>query len=194
MLPAAFAFLHAHGVQVGPDDLDAAVAEALRTHRAVLYPRGGTGLTAEERAFLREGGVDPEPKDLGIADPLVRGIAEHAAILKTALTTAEVAARLGVTEARVRQRLQKRTLFGVETRQGWRVPSFQLTEEGELPGWSDVAPKLPADISAVELFGWLTIPNADLYVDEEETPVTPLDWLRSGRSPKAVAALAADLA
>ncbi len=193
MLPAAFAFLHAHGVEVAPADLDAAVADALRAHRAVLYPRGGAGLTADELSFLREGGVDPDGEIRGL-DPVVRGVAEHAAILKSALTTAEVAAALGVTEARVRQRLQKRTLFGIETRHGWRIPSFQLSEEGELPGWSEVAPRLPAGLSAVELLGWLTLPNADLVVGEEETPVSPLDWLRAGRSPKVAAAVAAGLA
>jgi hypothetical protein len=193
MLPAAFAFLHAHGVEATPDEIDAAVAEALRAHRPVLYPKGGSGLTGEERAFLAAGGVDPAVEIQG-PDPLVRGVAQHAAVLKTALSTAEMAAALGVTEARVRQRLQKRTLFGVETRHGWRIPSFQLTADGELPGWSAVAPHLPAELSAAELLAWLTLPNADLVVGEDETPVSPLDWLRAGRGPRAVAALAEGLA
>lgn len=192
MLPAAFAFLHAHGVDATPEELDAAVAEALRAYRPVLYPRGGGGLTSEELAFLRAGGVDPAEEIAG-PDPFVRGIAEHAAILKTSLTVGEVAAALGVTETRVRQRLQKRTLYGIETRHGWRIPSFQLTADGELPGWATVAPKLPAGLSPVELMGWLTLPNPDLGVGEDETPTSPLEWLAAGRSAKAVAALAANL-
>lgn len=193
MLPA-FAYLHAHGVDVQPDALDRALAEALAQHRAVLYPSGGSGLTEAETEVLRAGGLDPTPRDLGSAGPLVRGVAEHAAILKSALTTAQVAERLGVTEARVRQRLQKRSLFGVETRHGWRIPSFQFTESGELPGWSTVAPRLPADLTAVELFGWLSEPNPDLFLGEDDEPVTPRAWLLAGRSARAVAELAADLA
>lgn len=193
MLPSAFAFLHAHGVDIPPDDLDAAVAEALRMHRAVLYPRGSAGLTADEVALLREGGVDPDARNVAGLDPVVRGVAEHAAILKSSLTTGDVAEALGVSEARVRQRLAKRTLFGIETRHGWRVPSFQLTEDGELPGWSEVAPRLPVGLSAVELLGWLTLPNADLVVGEEETPISPIEWLRQGRSARVVAGLAAGL-
>ena len=119
MLPAT-AFLHAHGIDASCEDIDEAVADALERHRPALYPRDGSGLTAAEAEVLRQGGFEPAAS---APDALVEGLAEHVAILRTALSTGDVADRLGVSEARVRQRLQKRTLYGVETRHGWRLPS-----------------------------------------------------------------------
>jgi hypothetical protein len=39
---------------------------------------------------------------------------------------------------------------------------------------------------------WFATPDSDLFFDEEETPVSPPDWLRTGRPPARVAELAAE--
>ncbi len=39
---------------------------------------------------------------------------------------AEAARLLGVDPSRVRQRLGERTLYGVKTARGWRLPAFQF--------------------------------------------------------------------
>lgn len=194
-VPLVAAFLHAHGLNVAPEELEAALVEAIAARRAVLYPfEGRSGLTAPEADALRRGGFDLEPRTMGKDDPVVRAAAEHAAILASALTTAEAAARLGVSEGRVRQRFAQRTLYGLHGRRGWLVPSFQFASgNAELPGWDRVVPHLPASLSPVEVLGWLTLPNADLVVGEDERPVSPRDWLLAGNDPARVAELAAGL-
>lgn len=194
--PLVAAFLHAHGLHAEPQDLEAALAEAVASRRAVLYPFDGrSGFTATEADALRRGGFDLQSGSFGKEDPVVRAAAEHAAILASALTTAEAAVRLGVSEGRIRQRLGQRTLYGFQGRRGWLVPSFQFAPDGgELPGWGGVAPHLPARMSAVELLGWLTLPSPDLAVGEDERPVSPRDWLLAGNDATRVAELADGLA
>ncbi|MCK6529598.1 DNA-binding protein [Myxococcota bacterium] len=192
---AAIAFLHAHGLSVDPGDLQTALAEAIARHRAVLHPvPGREGLTAPEEEVLREGGFDVTPRGIGPDDPLVRTTAEYAAILQSSLGTRDAAALLGVSDARIRQRLAgRRTLLGVETRRGWRLPSFQFTEAGEVPGWSEVVTEIPPGLSLVAVLRWFSTPDADLEA-EDGSPRSPRDWLLAGGPPDAVARLARDLA
>jgi hypothetical protein len=191
-VPLVAAFLHAHGLNVAPDELEAALIEAIAARRAVLYPfEGRSGLTAPEADALRRGGFELEPRAMGKMDPMARAAAEHAAILASALSTAEAAARLGVSEGRVRQRFAQRTLYGIQGRRGWLVPSFQFaSEDTELPGWDRVVPHLPTALSPVSLLAWLTLPTPDLAVGEDERPVSPRDWLLAGNDPARVAELA----
>jgi hypothetical protein len=67
---------------------------------------------------------------------------------------------------------------------------FQFAEGRELPGWGEVAQKLPSGISPVTVAHWLMLPNVDLAVGEDETPTSPRQWLLEGRSPQAVAQFA----
>lgn len=181
-------------VDVAPDELDQALAEALDRQKLLAWPRGDSALPAAEAGILREGGFDLSPRKRGAADPLARGLAQHAALVKTAFTVGQAAAHLGVSEGRIRQRLGKRELFGVAFGREWRLPRFQFTEDGEVPGWASVCPRLPAELAAVELDAWFTHPHADLQVGDHESPVSPRDWLCAGRSAKAVVQLAAHLA
>lgn len=189
--PSTAAFLHAHGLRVPPEALNEALMDALAARHAVLYPFGGrSGLTSAEAGALLRGGFDLSSQDRGKEDPVVHASAEHAAILTSALTTAEAAERLGVSDGRVRQRLAQRSLYGVHGRRGWLVPSFQFASDGDLPGWDKVAPRLPVAMSPVTLLGWLTLPNPDLVLGEDERPTSPRDWLLSGHDPELVAQLA----
>jgi excisionase family DNA binding protein len=174
------------------EDFEFAVSEVLHQHRAALYPAGpGSGLSAEERRLLVEGGADLDAHEDGAASPTVRTAAKHAAILAAALSTAQAAERLGVSEMRVRQRLSAGSLRGISTSRGWRLPSFQFTDEGELPGWDRVAKALPEGLSPVVLLNWLEAPHGDLIVDGR--PASPLGWLCAGHDPKAVVAVADQL-
>ncbi len=106
----------------------------------------------------------------------------------------EVARLLGVDDSRVRQRLTKRSLYGIKLPDGWRLPAFQFdpARPGRLvPGIGRVLPRLDPALHPVAVYRWFTLPNVDLVLDD--TPVSPLDWLRSGGDPTEVAALAADL-
>ena len=134
------AFLHARGLDVAPKGLAAALRIAIAQIEALYRAKPGQeGLTAEEVEAARSGGLDPQPARGARADPLVQGVVAYAGLIHTGLTTRQTAARLGVSDARVRQRLQARTLLAVREGLSWRLPVFQFTKRGELPGWGAAA-------------------------------------------------------
>ena len=185
------AFLHAHGLNVEPKGLPGALSDVIKHLQSLYYPNSGQeGLTAAEIETYRSGGLDPTPRELGMNDPLLRGVMTYAGLVETGLTAVEAAKMLGVTDARIRQRLNERTLFAVKSGGSWRLPMFQFAEGRELPGWSEVAQRLPQGISPVTVASWLMLPNVDLSVGDDETPTSPRNWLLEGRSPIAVAQLA----
>lgn len=112
-------------------------------------------------------------------------------MLATGLTVKEVAARLGVSEGRVRQRLGERSLCGFATKQGWRLPEFQLTQHGALPGLALVLRALPENLHPLSVEGFFTRPNIDL--DTDEGTASAAEWLAGGGEPEVVAELARDL-
>ena len=173
------------GIHVGVEELEAlvnaAVEQALPPYppvdaRAVLAPT--------ELALLADAGVADEelaPLDAGVATPELRTAARHAALLASALTVQEAARRLGVDGSRVRQRLARRTLYGVRVDGAWRLPLFQFTDDGAavVPGFGELAPAL-ADLHPVAVAVWFTAPHVDLAVGEDDTRVSPRDWLLGG--------------
>lgn len=80
---------------------------------------------------------------------------------------------------------------GLGGRRAWRLPRFQFTESGLVPGLDHVLRRLPEDLHPVALYRWLTTPHPDLVVDDE--PATPFEWLTAGHDPEAAAELAAEL-
>ena len=146
-----------------------------------------------EAAFLREAGVDLAdfaPREHGANDPLARTAADYAAILAASLSVPELAARLGVDDSSIRQRLVARRLYGIKAGKGWRIPLFELDDAGRalVPGLSLVAPHW-TDAHPVEVARWFTQPHVDL-LDPNDEPVSPRAWLLAGGSPRTVAALA----
>lgn len=182
------ALLHAHGLSISPEGLSAAVVDALHRYGSALYPfEDPPGLTEDEVAVLRAGGLEPEAVDRGAADPLVQTIAAHAAILERSMSTAEAARRLGVSEVRIRQRLGEGSLLGIQGSRGWRIPAFQFAARGELPGWARVCRAIPKEANPVAVLRWLDQAQADL--DEQ----SPRQWLAAGRDPEIAAELAAGI-
>lgn len=135
---------------------------------------------------LEEVGLSVTRQDAGPEAPLVRTAAESAAILASSFTVAQAAERLGVDPSRVRQRLSDHTLYGVKARSGWRLPRFQFTDHGVLPGLDVLAPCLFA-LHPVVVVRWLTAPHPDLVVAAYEQPVSPRRWLEIGLAPSRVA-------
>lgn len=196
MTPATqtMAFLHARGLDVEPEGLTSAVRAAIEQYAALYYAvPGQEGLTAEEVEAARCGGLDPEPAASG-DDPLLQGVVAYASLIQTGLTTRQAADRLGVSDARIRQRRLERTLFAVREGKSWKLPLFQFAERGELPGWRVVCPALPAAASPVAVERWLALPHPDLVAGEDEAAMRPRDWLLQCRPPETVAALAGELA
>ncbi len=109
------------------------------------------------------------------------------------MTTAEAAARLGVERSRIRQRLAKRSLYGIRSAQGWRLPAFQFLEDGPLPGAGKAVSRLSRHLHPLAVHNFFTLPNADLHAAELNQDLSPREWLRAGYPPRAVARLAAHL-
>jgi excisionase family DNA binding protein len=189
------AFLHAHGLEgLEPKALNASLRSAIAKLKALYYPTHEQGgLTAAELEVARAGGLDPTPRFLPGDDPLLAGAIRYASLLQTGLTTTQAAKLLGVSDARIRQRLQDRTLLAIREGRSWKLPVFQFAGKGELPGWGEVAQAFPGDVSMVAVESWLLLPNTDLVTGADETPTSPRAWLLEGRSSQPVAVLAAQL-
>lgn len=149
-----------------------------------------SGLTAAEEQELRRGGFDPEPRQDPATDPVAQARAEYASLLADSMTVKEAAKLLDASDARIRQRLADRTLYGIKDGATWQIPRLQFDGKRVVPGLDAVLPSIRADVHPVALRRWLTTANPDLPLAPAETPVSPLDWLASGGDPTPVVALA----
>ena len=182
------------GIGLQPEEFERLVLEVVQQLPATAATDPRRELTPDDAAALSRGGFDLEPLAPGTDDPLTRTAAEYSALVVTGLSVAQVARALGVDDSRVRQRLAKRTLYGIKLRDGWRLPAFQFDERRDgrlIPGLEQVIPALDPALHPVAVYRWFTLPHPDLLVDD--AAVSPRDWLRSGGSPAEVAALAAAL-
>lgn len=192
---AAF-YLHAHGldVSVSAELLGEMVRHAVERLGSTLHLEPGYELTEHEELVLRDGGFDLARRALGRSDPIAQGVADYAALLETALTTKEAAERLGVQPSRVRQRLGEGTLYGIRVDSEWRLPAFQFTDGGALPGVEEVLSRLDRDVvHPVALYRWFTSPSSDLYAQDLDVELSPRQWLASGRPAEPVARIAGHL-
>jgi len=179
------------GIHVESAELEALIEEALIQivpARRVAQP--SRELTPEESAALLRGGVNPDWRRDSAENPIVRTAATYAAVLASSLTVAQAASLLGIDASRVRHRLAERTLYGIREKSGWRIPAFQFSPSGLVPGIDQVIPRLPSTLHPLAVIGWFTRPNPDLHDDADQMPISPLDWLQTGRDPEPVARLA----
>jgi hypothetical protein len=195
MITATAKALQRLGIDIAPEELDRRIAQALLEivpRHAVADPR--SEFTAEERALLEEGGADLGPLRPGEDEAVVRTAAAYAALLASALTVPEAARRLGVDGSRIRQRLSARQMYGIRRPTGWLLPIFQFEGDRLVPGIERVLPRLNAHLHPLAVVGWFTRPHPDLFRpdDPDETPISPLEWLRSGGDPEVAAELADD--
>ncbi|MEJ7647696.1 MAG: hypothetical protein WKF57_01415 [Nakamurella sp.] len=82
------------------------------------------------------------------------------------------------------------TLLSHRTGNAHRLPSFQFTDDGELPGWSKVAPHVAPSWHPVAVERFFTSTHVDLVLDDRN--VSPREWLLAGGPPESVAALAGE--
>jgi excisionase family DNA binding protein len=151
------------------------------------------GFTPAELSVLREGGLAFDAS--GYGDLVSRTASKYAAISASALTVREAAALLAVSEGRVRQKISEGRIYAVRGRNGERrLPRFQFSQGGTIEGMQETMREVPPGVHPVSLQNFFLSPNPDLYLDaEEETPVSPRDWLLSGGDPRAVTPLAREL-
>ncbi|HEX8024573.1 MAG TPA: hypothetical protein VF484_00055 [Candidatus Limnocylindrales bacterium] len=167
-----------------------ALAE-LRAAAGAAIDDPGAQVADAERRLLEAGALDLTPRRRRDPDPMAELAARYATLLADSEDVGEVAARLGVTRARVRQRALERSLLAVREGDEWRFPRLQFAGAAPIRGLPAVAMAMPLDVHPVEAWRFLAEPNPDLELGERA--VSPLDWLRSGGSPDPVVAIAREL-
>lgn len=178
------------GLRVDPDEFLSLVEDAAR-RLTPPHPDPGGYFTADQRDALRDVGLDLSPLRDDEIDGRARAVAEQAVLHDSALTVGEAARTIGVDNSRVRHRLLARRLMGWKDRGGWRLPAWQFTENGVLPGLEQVLAALPADQPALVVAAFMTTPQEDLMA--RSRAITPCEWLLAGGDPQRVARLAAML-
>jgi hypothetical protein len=151
-------------------------------------------LSAGELSALHGVGAfkDKAPVDAG-NDPLLRSQAQYMALLEESLSTAEAAKLLKVDVTRVRQRLRERSLFGLEYEGTWRLPRFQFERRLVIPGLALALKALPPDLLPLDVVDWFLLPEPELQIEGGPAPMSPREWLLSGRPIDIVVRLAGDL-
>ena len=151
-------------------------------------------LTAAEEAALRAVGAFKDEAPIQVDDdPLIKSQAHYMALLEESLSAAQAAKLLGVNIIRIHQRLRDRSLFGVEHEGTWRLPRFQFEGRLVIPGLTRVLKALTGDLFPLDVVDWFVLADADLQLESDVAPLSPREWLVSGRPVDAVVALARDL-
>lgn len=78
-------------------------------------------------------------------------------------------------------------------RRTWRLPLFQFERRLVLPGLARVLKALPEDLCSMDVVNWFVLRDADLRLEGDEAPLSPREWLVSGRPVDGVVAVARDL-
>ncbi|MBI2930408.1 MAG: hypothetical protein HYY16_02045 [Planctomycetes bacterium] len=167
------------------------IVEEVTRRFAHLERSAAEELTDAERRVLAKGGLGRAKAPR--RNPVQEAAEIYARMLREGLDVAETAAHLGIDPSRVRQRLTETppTLFGVKVGFEWRLPKFQFTRTGLVPGIDAVIARLPRDVHPVAVERWLMSPHPDL--EAERGALSPLDWLKTGRPVSVVADLASSL-
>jgi hypothetical protein len=184
--------LHRAGIEQSPEAFAEAVRRAIEMMPAAeSRATSQAELTPADSAALERGGFVLDHIDYGADDPYIRGKATFAALVASGLSVAAVAAMLHVDESRVRQRLAKRTLYGIKLEGVWHLPTFQFVDRHLIPGLDVVLPALDPSLHPVTVYQWFTQPDDDLTIAGE--PRSPREWLLYGEDAGVVAAIAGAL-
>lgn len=96
-------------------------------------------------------------------------------LVHSSLSIAEAADRLGVTAARIRQRLGEGNLWAFSSGRNRLLPPGQFTATGAVPHLEQVVPLLAKDLHPLTVEALLTRPQPSLTV--EGRPVSIVQWL-----------------
>jgi hypothetical protein len=174
------------------DELDQLLSERFNLQRADLLAAlktlpaikpGAAVLTEEEARLLDEAGFVEDP--VAFAEAAADIVAHTALLINTAYTGPQVAALLGITESRVRQRRLARTLWAIESDGAWLYPAIQFETNPkagqpgkQIRGLEQLFQALPPGLHPTAVTGFLHTPQTELQVDGR--PLSVLEWLRSG--------------
>lgn len=175
------------GLRVSPGQFLNLVEDAAR-QLSPPNPNPADYFTPDQRAALTEVGLDLRPRRSDEVDSRARTVAAQAVLRDSALSVTDAAAMLGVDTSRIRHRLAAGRLIGWKDRGGWRLPAWQFTGSGVLPGLESVLAAIPDDQPPLVVAAFMTTPQVDLPISGR--PATPRQWLLAGGAPERVAQLA----
>jgi hypothetical protein len=174
------------GLRVDPDEFLTLVEDAARK-LSPADPDPADYFSAEQREALTEVGLDLAPRRRKEVDHRARAVAAQAVLRDSAVTVADAAESVGVDPSRIRHRLAAGQLIGWKESGGWRLPAWQFTKAGVLPGLETVLESVPEDQPPLVVAAFMATPQADLLLDGE--PATPRAWLLATGDPEPVAKL-----
>ena len=174
------------GLRVDPDEFLTLVEDAARK-LSPADPDPADYFSAEQREALTDVGLDLTPRRRKEVDHRARAVAAQAVLRDSALTVADAARTVGVDPSRIRHRLAASRLVGWKDRGGWRLPAWQFTNAGVLPGLEIVLEAVPDDQPPLVVAAFTSTPQPDLLLDGE--PATPRGWLLATGDPHPVAKL-----
>lgn len=151
------------------------------------------GLPEAELEVLQAAGVSLEgsPTDPSGAGQAALGLAKSQQFRAEALTVAEAAKELNVSDSRVRQLVSANAVMTIPNGDsGHLLPAWQFVGGRTLPGLVELT-EAAAGLHPLTMAGFMTRPDVDLEVDGE--PVSPIEWLVAGGDPAVVADLIAGL-
>ena len=174
------------GLRVDPDEFLTLVEDAARK-LSPADPDPADYFSAEQREALTEVGLDLAPRKRKEVDHRARAVAAQAVLRDSALTVTDAAGTVGVDQSRIRHRLAAGQLVGWKEGGGWRLPAWQFTKAGVLPGLEPVLEAIPDDQPPLVVAAFMSTPQPDLLLDGE--PATPRAWLLATGDPEPVAKL-----
>jgi hypothetical protein len=178
------------GIRVSAADFLALIEDAARK-LSPQNPDPSPYFSPRQRTALTGAGLDLSPRTGEDADARARTVAAQTVLAESAMTAGEAAKTLGIDPSRVRHKLAAGRLSGWKAETGWRLPAWQFTGGGVLPGLAAVLAAVPGDQPPLVLAAFMTTPQDDLVLDGR--PATPRQWLLAGGPPDPVAALASTL-
>jgi hypothetical protein len=178
------------GLRVDPDEFLTLVEDAARK-LSPADPDPADYFSAEQRDILTDVGLDLSPHRASEVDHRAKAVAAQAVLRDSALTVAEVARIVGVDTSRIRHRLAAGRLSGWKDRGSWRLPAWQFTSAGVLPGLEAILGSVPDDQPPLVIAAFVATAQPELVLDGE--PATPRQWLLATGDPTPVAKLIAML-
>ncbi len=149
----------------------------------------GLALSEHDAALLTEAGFVTDPA-AATAARVGRDIRMQN-LVHSSLSVADAAERLGVTTARVRQRLTEGTLWVFTSGRNRLLPPAQFTASGAVPHLDQVLPLLGKELHPLTVQALLTEPQPSLIV--EGRAVSIVAWLTGSAGSAADIAQAADV-
>ena len=146
-----------------------------------------SSLTAEQAGALAAFGADVSAPltatEMLASAPHRAGLLAKTQTIATALALEDAAAHLGVTVEAVQSRIEAGTLVMISDPLDGSplIPSFQLTEGGELPHLQALLQRGRGTLTPGAIQGIMTSPQ------DETDGMSPVDWLKTGGDPARVA-------